>query len=204
MHNEMNNKQQQLWNARVSCLDAVLTSAHQGSQGSSRRSRLSRERRLTARRLLKHLVMSDSSDQSRAPDSLVLIVEDDDAISDLLARLLAKHGYRTMRARDGIDAINMLQCESVVPSLILVDLVMPRMGGLELIERLDRDNSSRDVPVVVMSGHSRLQHAARVRFLDFLPKPFEASELLGIVRAASQASCSRWTVASMDRATFTG
>src|SRR5579859_5427472 len=110
----------------------------------------------------------------------LLIVEDDDAMASSLTRFLAKHGYRTMRARNGVEALEMLQRESVAPSLILVDLMMPRMGGLELMEKLERNHSFRDVPVVAMSGHPGLQYALRARFLDFLMKPFEAPELLNL------------------------
>jgi len=139
--------------------------------------------------------MGSSNEHRSNEDEFLLLVEDDVDFSRLVGRFLAGQGYRVVHARNGIEALELLHRGGVAPSLILVDLMMPRMGGLEFIERLDRDHSFRDVPVILMTGHARLRSAPRARFVDFLIKPFELNELIGIVRATRRASCCRWVVA---------
>src|SRR5579859_4746882 len=100
-----------------------------------------------------------TSDSRAVPlnGEFLLVVDDDDAVTSSVTRFLAKNGYRTKRARNGIEAIELLQRESVVPSLVLIAFVTPPLGRLELMERLDRYHSRRDGPRVVMIGHDRLQ-----------------------------------------------
>ncbi len=140
--------------------------------------------------------MSAVSRQATYENEFVLIVDDDDLAAGMLERVLAREGCRAKRVRDGKEALEMLQRDGVVPSVILLDLMMPRMGGLELIERLERDDSFRQIPVILMSGHPSLARSPKIRVLDYLPKPFDAAELMTLIRAVSQRSCSRWTAAA--------
>ncbi len=128
---------------------------------------------------------------------LVMVVEDDRQLSALLERGLSDEGYRTTRARDGKDALEILQREAIVPSLILLDLMMPRMGGLQFLERLRRDDTFADVPVILMSGHAALTHSVSCANLRFFPKPFGLEELLAEVRTTAGRSSSRWAAQSI-------
>jgi PAS domain S-box-containing protein len=84
------------------------------------------------------------------PDATVLIVDDDPAARDRLARLVRDGGWRSVEAENGVAALEKLA--EAQPSLILLDLVMPEMDGFELAARLRRDESFRDLPIVVVTG----------------------------------------------------
>jgi PAS domain S-box-containing protein len=84
------------------------------------------------------------------PDATVLIVDDDPAARDRLARLVRDGGWRSVEAENGVAALEKLA--EAQPSLILLDLVMPEMDGFELAARLRRDESLRDLPIVVVTG----------------------------------------------------
>lgn len=111
------------------------------------------------------------------------MVDDDDDGRDALAALLEAHGYGVMRARDGSEALRTTERES--PSLVISDVVMPRMDGFELVRTLRSRSSSADVPVILLTGHD--ETTRRVEGLDlgaddFLAKPVAPAELLARVR----------------------
>jgi two-component system response regulator CpxR len=121
----------------------------------------------------------------------ILIVDDDREIAQLLEKLLASEGYQTIAVRNGKQALEILQ-QGTVPSVILLDLMMPVMSGWELVERLERDDTLCQIPVVLMSGHTRLANGGKLRDLHLLPKPFNPQEMLRLVRALARQSSSRW------------
>jgi DNA-binding response OmpR family regulator len=141
---------------------------------------------------------------SRLPEEFVLIVEDDVNIAEMLARVLADEGYETMHASDGKAALEILQQQGVVPSVILLDLIMPRMGGLEFVERLERDDTFCGIPIILMSSHTALAQGDKVRNLHFLPKPFKPDELVRLVGSLERQSFSRWVVPTVDRLRVSG
>jgi CheY-like chemotaxis protein len=86
---------------------------------------------------------------------VVLVADDDDAIRALLAAAIGEEpGRHVLTAADGAQAL--ARCEQTRPALALVDVNMPGLGGLDVIERLKADPLHGDVPVVAMSaGHNR-------------------------------------------------
>ena len=106
----------------------------------------------------------------------VLIVDDDDAIRELVARILEMAGYETCTARDGHEALEQFRAER--PDLVVTDLVMPLMDGFELCRRI-RGFSS--VPIIVMTGAGTIDRseAVNVGANLFLAKPLRVDELLG-------------------------
>src|SRR5258708_38229306 len=118
------------------------------------------------------LMMNQSSQDTPDAADSVLIVDDDDSLSRSLQRVLSEEGYVTIRARDGKAALDILQRGGLVPSVILLDLMMPRMGGLELVERLERDDTFCDIPIIFMSGRPALAGGDKVRHRHLLSKPF--------------------------------
>jgi CheY-like chemotaxis protein len=84
------------------------------------------------------------------PDAAVLIVDDDPASRERLARVVREGGWQPVEAENGVVALE--QLESIRPALILLDLVMPEMDGFTMAERLRQDPDSRHVPVVVVTG----------------------------------------------------
>ena len=94
------------------------------------------------------------ADQERRAGSgsagAVLLVEDDSDLRQAMAELLQAHGYDCILAHDGLDALEALRRQT--PSLLLVDLLMPIMNGVELITRLRGDARWSDLPIVVMTA----------------------------------------------------
>ncbi len=118
------------------------------------------------------------------PQSLILIVEDDDAIGRLLSASLQQQGYKTILARERHAALRELQTRS--PDLILLDLGLPDGDGKELIKTI-RTNLS--VPIIVVSARS--EEAEIIASLDagaddYVTKPFSTQELLARVRSTQR------------------
>jgi CheY-like chemotaxis protein len=80
----------------------------------------------------------------------ILIVEDDDDSREMLAFLLAGRGYHISCAEDGQTALSLLQSES--PELIITDISMPGMDGIDLIKRLRQQRQWQSIPILVMSA----------------------------------------------------
>jgi CheY-like chemotaxis protein len=85
-------------------------------------------------------------------EPMVLLVEDEDAVRALASRILRKHGYRVMEARDGIEAHAVAAQYNGTISALVTDVVMPRMGGRELVETLRAERP--DLRVLFMSGYT--------------------------------------------------
>ncbi|MEO8431313.1 MAG: response regulator [Acidobacteriota bacterium] len=107
----------------------------------------------------------------------ILVVDDDAVIRDSLRELLTESGYGVETAVDGQDALERLGAIDP-PSLILLDLKMPRMDGWEFLARRSAD--SIRVPVVLLSGMAFIRDAPGVA--DFLAKPIRPERLLECVR----------------------
>ncbi|MDA8068965.1 MAG: response regulator transcription factor [Actinomycetota bacterium] len=111
----------------------------------------------------------------------VLVVEDDDAISQVLQRSLRMEGYDVRIAADGLVALD--EAHSFLPDLVILDLGLPRLDGLEVAKTL---RASEDVPILMLTARDAVE--SRVEGLDagaddYLVKPFERQELLARLRA---------------------
>lgn len=112
----------------------------------------------------------------------ILVIEDEKSISHFISTILNSHGYEAMQARSGAEAQSMIS--SHCPDLIILDLGLPDMDGLEILRQL-RGWSS--LPVVVVSARSYEQDKVTALDLgadDYLTKPFGTDELLARVRTA--------------------
>jgi two-component system response regulator AtoC len=119
-------------------------------------------------------------------DCTVLVIEDDEGARDALCEYLAAAGFRVRPARDGADALAALA--AVRADAVLLDLVIPAPDGFEVLRRIRELDPG--VPVVVMSGLSEAEDVVRAMKLgatDYLPKPFEVSELDLVLRRALDA-----------------
>ena len=111
----------------------------------------------------------------------VLVVEDDPSVRGLLDTLLSAEGYDVVTASDGLAGL--LKAASTSPSLILLDLMMPDLGGVRVLEELRDDLALRSVPVLVVTGKVEAVPAVRDLLGDanVLVKPFAVIELLARV-----------------------
>src|SRR5947209_19139101 len=112
----------------------------------------------------------------------VLVVEDDDAIAQVLQRSLRMEGYDVKIAGDGVSALD--QAHAFLPDLVILDLGLPRLDGLDVAKTLRRGED--DVPILVLTARDAVE--SRVEGLDsgaddYLVKPFERQELLARMRA---------------------
>ena len=112
-----------------------------------------------------------------APRRTILVVDDDPLIRDAVRELLSDNGYDVVVAEDGLDALERL-ASMPPPSLILLDLRMPRMDGWQFLAERPSGTSSR-VPVVLLSGMTFIRDAPGV--VDFLAKPIRPDKLLDVV-----------------------
>jgi two-component system phosphate regulon response regulator PhoB len=115
---------------------------------------------------------------------LILIAEDEAALTTLLRYNLEKEGFRTLEARDGEEAL-MLANEDT-PDLVILDWMMPRVSGIEVCRRLRGRAETRNVPIIMLTA--RGEETDRVRGLDtgaddYITKPFSMTELLARIRA---------------------
>lgn len=120
------------------------------------------------------------------PDSgrLVLIVDDDDGIRELLSMLVKKEGYRVETAADGEEAHR--KALSLRPDLIVLDLMLPRYGGFELLRQLQNTELARTPIVVVTGRYTDRSTADMIRqesnVIDLLEKPVKTVRFVAAIR----------------------
>ena len=109
----------------------------------------------------------------------VLVVDDDTSILAVIQAALEDEGYQVYTAVNG-GAVHL--AHEVQPDLILLDIMMPGMDGVEVSRRLRADPTTALIPIVAMSAHRRLQATAGVMAAnDRLPKPFNLDDLYATV-----------------------
>lgn len=112
----------------------------------------------------------------------LLVADDSETVLLMLQRRLEMQGYEVVTATDGIEALDRLRRagSSERPDLILLDAMMPKMSGLEVLEQLRSSGST--IPVLMISAHLDAQGPEGMRKLgatDCIPKPFEWEDLIG-------------------------
>lgn len=111
----------------------------------------------------------------------ILVVEDDEDMQENLRRILVGSGYEVRLARNGAEAVTLLESQPF--HLILSDLVMPAMGGLQLLTEIQR--RERSLPVVLLTAfgdrHTYMK-ATEMGAVEFLTKPFRADFLLDLIQ----------------------
>jgi DNA-binding response OmpR family regulator len=114
---------------------------------------------------------------------IVIVVEDDKPIGELLAGVInEEEGYRAIHVTRPSDALS--TCAQVKPDLLVLDVGLPGMSGLELYDRLQKDERLRDVPVMFETAVSR-EHAPEFKkrgIRNVLQKPFDLNDLIASVR----------------------
>jgi chemosensory pili system protein ChpA (sensor histidine kinase/response regulator) len=114
--------------------------------------------------------------------TFALVVDDSITVRRVTQRLLERNGMRVLTARDGLDAVAMLQ--ENVPDVILLDIEMPRMDGYEVAAHVRNDARLKDVPIIMITSRVGEKHRARAIELgvdDYLGKPYQEAELLDAI-----------------------
>ena len=116
-------------------------------------------------------------DASLAP--FVLVVDDSITVRRVTERFLLRNGFRVGTAKDGLDAVSVIQEHK--PDLILLDIEMPRMDGFEFASHVRNDQRFADIPIIMITSRTGEKHKARaieIGVNDYLGKPYQDVELL--------------------------
>lgn len=118
----------------------------------------------------------------------ILVIDDDPEIGALLADILEGAGHRVGVASDEAEAVAAIMApDGERPSLIVLDLGLPKYGGIEFLTVLRKNGATTDIPVVVLTGRPDLEPEIAARGLEIsqlLAKPVSARKLVGVVQAA--------------------
>ena len=117
-----------------------------------------------------------------------LVVDDSITVRRVTQRLLERNGMRVMTAKDGVDALSILQ--EHMPDVILLDIEMPRMDGYEFATQVRSDVRTADIPIVMITSRVGEKHRARaieIGVNDYLGKPYQENQLLDAIEPLVQA-----------------
>jgi DNA-binding response OmpR family regulator len=115
-------------------------------------------------------------------NGLIFLVEDDPFLSSVLQLKLTKEGFKVIRASDGEEAINMLIDQGLKPDLILLDLILPKRNGFEVLETIRQEPMLEKLPVIVISNlgqPSDVERGKSLGVIDYYVKAkFSVDELV--------------------------
>jgi len=114
----------------------------------------------------------------------ILVAEDDSTTVQLVEFLLKKNNFEVLIAYNGIEALEITKEQK--PDLILMDVMMPKMDGIEAIEKLQEDKTTQDIPIVILSALGQemdVMKGLQAGASGYLVKPFSPKELLDEIRA---------------------
>ena len=110
---------------------------------------------------------------------VIMVVDDSLTVRKITGRLLAKEGYQVITAKDGVDALQQLQ--ETLPTVMLVDIEMPRMDGFELTKNVRGDERTKHIPIIMITSRTAEKHRNYAKELGvnvYLGKPYQEEELL--------------------------
>ncbi len=118
------------------------------------------------------------------PSATVLLVEDDPVILKLLEVNFDLEGYSVLLAHDGAEGIDLARSEQ--PDLIISDIMMPNVSGIELVQTLKADDATSGIPIILLSAKAQtadIRSGMEAGADDYVTKPFEPLELVEHVQA---------------------
>ncbi len=119
-------------------------------------------------------------EKDRAP--LVMVTDDSVTVRKVTTRLLERHGYDVITAKDGMDAVAKL--EDHQPDIMLLDIEMPRMDGFEVASHMRHDSRFQEVPIIMITSRTGEKHRERgfdIGVNSYMGKPFQEGELLSTI-----------------------
>ena len=122
------------------------------------------------------------------PGELILIVEDNDKNMKLLRDVLGHRGYRTLEAVTGEEGVALARAH--VPDLILMDIQLPGIDGIEAFEQLAADSVTKNIPVIAVTASAMQEERARIEavgFTGYQPKPIQLKAFMAAVEEALSA-----------------
>ena len=113
------------------------------------------------------------------PAATVLVVDDDPVIQKLLQVNFELEGYKVITASDGVEGLERARAD--LPDAIILDIMMPKMNGLEVARALKASDDTKDIPVLLLSAKAQASDVAvgmEIGADDYVTKPFDPAELL--------------------------
>jgi two-component system cell cycle response regulator len=124
----------------------------------------------------------EKSDQAAGGQNAVLVVDDDQVLRSLLSTLLTVLGYKVVEAGDGVEALAVLEQNSV--TAILMDVMMPNMDGFEACRRVKDDPLTAHIPVVLVTAladNEHRQQGVEAGADEYVYKPIDVEDLLAVL-----------------------
>jgi len=114
----------------------------------------------------------------------ILLIEDEEIMINVLKKKLVQEGYDVMVARDGVEGLERMR--EIKPALVLLDIIMPKMGGFEVMEEMRKDKKLKRIPIIIVSNSGQPVELGRAKELgarDWLIKTeFDPQEVIDKVR----------------------
>ena len=144
-----------------------------------------------AERLFAHIdseqTAQESIDENKTPT--VMVIDDSVTVRKITSRLLERNGYEVILAKDGMDAIAILQDHT--PDVMLLDIEMPRMDGFEVASIVRHEDRLKHIPIIMITSRTGQKHRERALSIgvnEYLGKPFQEAELLANVEKLTGAT----------------
>lgn len=122
----------------------------------------------------------------------VMVVDDSVTVRKVTSRFLEREGYNVLTAKDGVDALQLLQEE--VPDLMLLDIEMPRMDGFEVAKNIRSSSRLKHIPIIMITsrtGSKHREHALSIGVNDYVGKPYQEEALLKVMQGLLGTSSSK-------------
>jgi chemosensory pili system protein ChpA (sensor histidine kinase/response regulator) len=132
-----------------------------------------------------HAIAHEESAHERTRPLLVMVVDDSVTVRKVTSRFLERQGMEVITAKDGVDAINILQEAEQIPDVMLLDIEMPRMDGFEVASRVRHTSRLQDIPIIMITSRTGEKHRERAFSLGvnrYLGKPYQEMVLLETIQ----------------------
>jgi chemosensory pili system protein ChpA (sensor histidine kinase/response regulator) len=131
------------------------------------------------------IVYNDQREPVRKLRDTVMVVDDSITMRRVATKLLERHSYDVITAKDGVDALAQLQ--DVRPDVMLLDVEMPRMDGFELATHLQNEASFSSIPIIMITSRTGEKHRSRaleIGVANYMGKPYQEEELIRNIQSA--------------------
>lgn len=108
----------------------------------------------------------------------ILLADDEEDIKAILQMFLESNGYKVLTAFDGLDALQ--QIKDTLPDLVLMDIMMPVVDGIEVTRQIKADDATKHIPVIMLTAAAQsvmVERAMEAGAADYVAKPFEPEKL---------------------------
>ncbi len=168
-------------------INPIALAAHAADRAARAAERAAERAAATAAEVVAPVATDLTATTLRAPGATaaaaVMVVDDSLTVRKISGRLLARHGYHVLTAKDGVDALE--QLAEVIPDVMLLDIEMPRMDGFDLARNIRGDARLKHIPLIMITSRTADKHrqlAAEIGVDHYLGKPYDEDALLACIR----------------------